>query len=174
VVVVHELFAVEHEQVIHLGPDAIILRDNGTGLERDVGCPARLFYDLHIPVSKVRLVSSDLGYVEAPSGLLYEWHEEIGVVDGPTANVHGGNYLRLHAAYEVTLEPLSGLGVAAVLMVIPPDEAASREPRGVYGKVCLDTFQGQAASRDELFEYRCKGRVRQVAVNRGEMRAAVY
>jgi hypothetical protein len=77
----------------------------------------RLFHDLHIPMPKVRLVSGNLGDVEVLGGPLDERHEEIRVVDGPAANVHSGNNLRLDSAHQVALEPLAGLSITLVLVV---------------------------------------------------------
>jgi hypothetical protein len=64
----HELFAVEHEQVIHLAPDSIVFRNYGVGLERDVGRPASRLNSLHIPMPEKNKAAQELGRLGESKG----------------------------------------------------------------------------------------------------------
>src|SRR5918997_709613 len=171
VVVGQVVFAVEHEQVVHPRPHRIVLRENGVLLERDVGRAAEAVNGVHVPARQVSLVRRYLRNVEVLGRPLHQREEEVRVVDGGAAYVHGGNDVGLHAAHQVRLEPLPALGLLAVLVVVPADEPRRAEARRVYGKVRFDRLQGQAAHRHELPQDRRENRVGKVAAHAVEVRS---
>src|SRR5215210_7161427 len=125
-------------------------------------------------MAKVGFVCGDFLNPEVLGGSFDQRDEVRSVVCGPTAYVNGGDDLGIHAAHQMRLYPLSVVHFSPVLLVEPPDVTARAEAQRVYCEVSLYGLQGQATSGDEFLEHARKLRVRDVAVDRVEVRGAVY
>ena len=130
VIVLQELLALEHEEVVHLAPlsAAIPLVMSS---ERNVRRRANAGNCSRIVATRISLIRRNLGDVEILRSRVDHRRKQLRVVSVPVANLYSCNDVGLDSAHEMALNPILLRNDLAVLVVVP----ASKPRRSKAGRI---------------------------------------